>query len=272
MNLQVIISGDGWVLDRHGKLLADAFGGELRTEPKSMPADGITYLCNYAQVRKVDEQIHMSDEAAPRMYFGHIVSMLTHVENRDQIENNKFIAWWWLACGLSKALVPMSKAAADDIPSMYASKATVIPLPVPDYITKRRPRIGIAGIRNAANEYRKGWDLVDRLRADHPEWEIVTTGGGLSEPEMLAWYRSLDLYLCPSRYEGGPMGVIEAAAMGVPTIAGVGVGWCNYYADALFATCDYDLMVQCVDGMLPKCDNSTTDYIEAHRKLFASLL
>jgi len=260
MNLQVIVSGDGWVLDKHGKLLAEAFGGDLLTEPESMPPDGITYLMNYAQIRKITQ--------IPRC--GKLVSMLTHFEQ-------SLAGLWEQACIRSDALVPMSDGAMAHMPIDKHGKTKVIPLPVPDYITKRRPRIGIAGIRNPQNEHRKGWDLVDRLRSDHPEWEIVSTGGNLTEPEMLAWYRSLDVYLCPSRYEGGPMGVLEAAAMGVPIVAPSSVGWCDdvamSYNGITYTAGDYSGMVDAIDRTwsYPSMANSMADYIEAHRKLFASL-
>jgi len=266
MNLQVIISGDGWVLDRHGKLLADAFGGELRTEPQPMPEDGVTYLMNYAQIRKHRHNgRNTAGVALDEM--GHIVSMLTHAEPALE-------GYWNLACMMSDALVPMSETTRNSIDPTDRDKATTIPLPVPDYITKRRPRIGIAGIRNAANEHRKGWDLVDRLRAAHPEWDIVTTGGNLTEPEMLAWYRSLDVYLCASRYEGGPMGVIEAYAMNVPLVIPLGVGWCDCALGYGYIAGDYadmDATVECALRPIMGSAEGVAQYIEAHRKLFDSL-
>jgi len=262
MNLQVIIAGDGWVLDKHGALLAEAFGGRLFTEPIADGWPDVTYLMNYMQMRKLQ----------PSVRYGKVISMMTHHEP-------SMAAYWDSACRQSDALVPMSQTTAAQIPKQHIHKSTTIPLPVPGYIMQRRPRIGIAGIRNPANEHRKGWDLVDRLRADHPEWDITTTGGALSEPEMLAWYRSLDVYLCPSRYEGGPMGVLEAHAMGVSVVKPHQVGWCDDVPGATFRAGDYATMERAVAteaGYMDcgtSCGNyTTTDYIEAHRRLFASLL
>jgi len=266
MKLQVIVSGDGWVLDKHGEMLAGAFGGDLRKHPKEMPNDGITYLMNYAQGRKLE----LFD------CYGKVVSMLTHHEPRMNDT-------WHNACKLSDALVPMSDTTRASITEVKSGAIVqTIPLPVPDYITKRKPRIGIAGIRNPANEHRKGWDLVDRLRADHPEYDITVTGGNLSESDMLAWYRSLDLYLCPSRYEGGPMGVIEAVAMGIDIVAPRGVGWCDdikaYFEPhySAFTPGDYDsmetaVMMEAADGYEHDL-TTTSDYIESHRRLFDSLI
>jgi len=270
MNLQVIISGDGWVLDKHGALLAEAFVPDaiMRTQPIDGWAD-ITYLMNYAQIMKVPAVAHGQRD------YGKVVAMLTHHEP----DNHALNVAWECAMEMADALVPMSQTTAAQIPKQHIHKSTTIPLPVPGYIMQRRPRIGIAGIRNPANEHRKGWDLVDRLRADHPEWDITTTGGALSEPEMLAWYRSLDVYLCPSRYEGGPMGVLEAHAMGVSVVKPHQVGWCDDVPGATFRAGDYATMERAVAteaGYMDcgtSCGNyTTTDYIEAHRRLFASLL
>jgi len=265
MNIQIVISGDGWVLDKHAEILADGLGADIRTEPIGGRYD-ITYLMNYAQIRKLTIK---NPNVRPAREYGKIVSMLTHYEEG-------MCEWWDIACEMSHALSPMSEATRNQIPPAFANKSTIIPLPVPNYITQRRPRIGIAGIRNAANEYRKGWDLVDRLRNDHPEWEIVTTGGTLSEVEMLAWYRSLDLYLCPSRYEGGPMGVIEAHAMGISLIVPRDVGWCNMMIGSYcYQSGKYEDMERSVSFAVEGVKRSATGekvYIQAHRELFESLM
>ena len=255
MNLQVIVSGDGWVLDKHGKILADAFGGELRTQPEAMPPDGITYLMNYAQCAKLDNG-HLD---------GKVVSMLTHYEP-------SLLLLWSDAVMYSHALVPMSESTLAEIDG-YRHKATVIPLPVPDYITKRRPIIGIAACRNKANEYRKGWDLVDKLRAMHPEWDIDATGGTMAERNMLDWYKHIDLYLCPSRYEGGPMGVLEANALSVHCVVPNGVGWCDSVNNATrFTPNDYRSMEAAITKAVNRNQAfAVEDYIDAHRKLFESL-
>jgi len=279
MKIQFIVSGDGWVLDKHAKILADAFDAMDAIEGNAaivlrdpMPdIYDITYLMNYAQIRKLTVS---NPNVQPAAAYGKVVSMMTHFEP-DMID------LWSTASAISDALVSMSESTEASIHEACRHKSYKIPLPVPNYITKRRPRIGIAGIRNAANEHRKGWDLVDRLRNDHPEWEITTTGGRLSEAEMLVWYRSLDLYLCPSRYEGGPMGVIEAAAMGVPyLVMPAGVGWCSHVClvpqEVLYNAGDYDDMECAICGAFSMNEVKDTyteaAYIQAHRELFQTLL
>lgn len=266
--LQVIVSGDGWVLDRYGKILADGFGGVVRTEPEEMPSDGITYLMNYAQVRKLTSLNVLGKR------YGKVVSMVTHVDYGPLLE--------LLNCALmrSDALVHMSEATLDEFKKatwgMRESYSSVIELPVLDCYRESRPRVGIAACRNMGNETRKGWDLVDRLRAEHQEWEIDATYGVEDGSDMVDWYRSIDVYLCASRLEGGPMGVAEAAAMGVPIVAPRGVGWCDQYAQETFVPGDYDDMERAVERACGRLHQaletpSVDGYIAQHRALFSSL-
>jgi hypothetical protein len=267
MNIQIIISGDGWVLDKYGEILAQGTGAELRTTPNTNP-HGITYLMNYAQGVKL----------ASGHDFGKVVAMMTHRE-----PNGGLVAVWNAACEFADWLVPMSITTERQIHMRFRNKATTIPLPVRSIFTHRAPRIGVAACRNPGNEYRKGWDLVDRLKADHPEWDIVMTGGNLSDAELVEWYRSIDIYLCASRYEGGPLGVLEAKAMGLVVVSPLNVGWCGAgNSDYQFTAGKYsgmELALQWAIGAVApervknKVHHLRTeaDYIRQHVELFNRL-
>jgi len=71
----------------------------------------------------------------------------------------------------------------------------------------------------------KGFDqvltpLMVRL-GDQWRWKINSRGyrDALSASEMVEWYRSLDLFVCTSTAEGGPLTAFEAAACGVPVLS-----------------------------------------------------
>jgi hypothetical protein len=95
----------------------------------------------------------------------------------------------------------------------------------------RRPVVGFSGY--TYSNHRKGEDLVQGLLAapiaSRVEW--VAAGRGWPVPtkryswaQMPAFYQGLDVLVCPSRVEGGPMPVLEALACGVRVVIPRGVG------------------------------------------------
>lgn len=67
----------------------------------------------------------------------------------------------------------------------------------------------------------KGW----RLKAAGRNWPIPTKMYDWAD--MPRFYQSLDVYWCPSLLEGGPLGVFEALACGIPVVIPAGVGCLN---------------------------------------------
>ena len=69
---------------------------------------------------------------------------------------------------------------------------------------------------------REGWlvgDLIGRIRR-HPEYNRRLLWFGGIDDEQLAWlYRNAFLSICPSRYEGLGVPVMEALHYGCPTIS-----------------------------------------------------
>jgi hypothetical protein len=97
--------------------------------------------------------------------------------------------------------------------------------------TRRHPPLaGLAGF--AYRSGRKGEGLAARVlreTGDRIDW--IASGRGWPAPirrrswaEMPAFYQQLDLLVCTSTVEGGPMPVLEALACGIPVVVPRGVG------------------------------------------------
>jgi len=95
-----------------------------------------------------------------------------------------------------------------------------------------RPVIGVAGYVYPGG--RKGQGMVARLAQEYPEWDVVASGEGWpietvkhDWADMPCYYQGLDVFLCTSLIEGGPVTVLEALACGVPVVVPWGVGHCD---------------------------------------------
>jgi len=82
---------------------------------------------------------------------------------------------------------------------------------------------GLVGREYGSKRKRYHWveELKDITRA-----KFVFTGGNILFKDLPNFYKSIDYLLITSKYEGGPIPVIEAVAMGVPIIStNVGYAW-----------------------------------------------
>jgi len=74
--------------------------------------------------------------------------------------------------------------------------------------------------------------LMQALGHERYSWHINNRNwtNALSWPEMAAWYRDLDVFLCTSINEGSPNTIFEAAACGV-TVVSTNVGMCGEWTE-----------------------------------------
>lgn len=132
-----------------------------------------------------------------------------------------------------------------------------------DRAKNKIPTIGVSGYCPISG--RKGNMLVYELLHYPPaqKWRIKATGRDWPVPSKIyrwqdlpGFYRRLDVYLCPSLCEGGPLGVFEALSCGTPVVIPRGVGALDELPNVpgvyRYAVGDFDGMFevlgQCIGG------------------------
>jgi glycosyltransferase involved in cell wall biosynthesis len=88
---------------------------------------------------------------------------------------------------------------------------------------------------------RKGIDLLRQV-ADLDYVELMITDGRLSSGELPAFYRKLDYVLITSRYEGGPMSLLEGLACGKKVICPGDVGLAEQFPDGIVSYVNGDIV------------------------------
>ena len=126
------------------------------------------------------------------------------------------------------------------------------------------PTIGVSGMVYPGG--RKGEHLVSRLAQEHSGWRIKGAGQGWPVeterylwPHMQKFYQGLDVFLCTSEIEGGPVTVLEAMACGVPVVMPWHVGHLDELGDCdgiyRYEAGDYEEMCeQIAYALVAPCD------------------
>lgn len=113
----------------------------------------------------------------------------------------------------------------DALRQMGTRAETVIPGVDPSF----RPKL-ILGFVGRFHDYgfRKGSDLLQKvIKLNFVELRL--TDGKLSSDELPDFYRKLDYVLITSRYEGGPMCLLEALACGKKVICPLNIGFADKF-------------------------------------------
>jgi len=156
----------------------------------------------------------------------------THKEDALVENGAKLRRWEFTAPALDLRVTP----AALYVPELSAYGATVqIPHPVDKQFFPRpmkhhkRRVIGVSG--RVYGGGRKGEHLVARFAKENRHYDVRASGIGWPVPtrryrwwDMPGYYHGLDVFLCTSLVEGGPVTVLEALACGRPVVIPRGVG------------------------------------------------
>lgn len=91
--------------------------------------------------------------------------------------------------------------------------------------------LGFVG-RFSTYGFRKGADLLQQVN-DLDFVELAVTDGDVAQDALPAFYRSLDYILVTSRYEGGPMCLLEGLACGKKIICPLDIGFADMFTEGV---------------------------------------
>ncbi len=225
---------DDRVLPRFARYLADRLGWTLTAAPTKSE---IIYLMGYFEGQLFSQW----PTGTP------VVAYFTHREEEPP-GNDKAKLFDAIAVH-SQLRVAMCKLYADLLSQYGPTIQPPLPLERDRFVIagkgaetaplRRRPIVGFSGY--TYKNHRKGDDLVTSVVrspvGQRVDW--VASGRGWPVPtkrytwaQMPSFYQGLDVLVCPSRVEGGPMPVLEALACGVRVVIPRGVGILDELPDA----------------------------------------
>ena len=164
-----------------------------------------------------------------KQYHGKMASYFTHYEAGGKG------TWYDRVAEMANLRVAMNQGQLKHLKTF--GPTVVIPLPVEGaHFTlrsgksKKRPRAGFSGFVYPSG--RKGQELATGLISEFtPKVEFVASGKGWPCPtQRFAWrdlptyFKGLDIFVCTSLLEGGPMTTLEALSTGVPVVIPAEVG------------------------------------------------
>ena len=211
----VIYPQDGWILERMALELLQRIPGtrgvDFRTpglfEPGGVLDTGdqkVNYFINYAVMARTTAKF---DSA-----------WFTHPEPDGQFHQTaRAVDLAICNCDIYR----------DELRALGVAAETV--LPGVDQSFTPKLRLGFVG-RLGDYARRKGGDLLEKVAA-LPFVELHATGGGLNTQDLPRFYNGLDYVLVTSRYEGGPMCLLEGIACGKKIICPPDVGLAPRFPD-----------------------------------------
>ena len=201
-----------------------------------------------------------------------------------------------LTARLSDAVVAPSSVTADELRQDYGCHVDgVIPngvLPLPDEgraddtvddIPEDAPRVLYAGRLRTRKAVAVLVEAFARLQDRHPTARLIVAGdgeqrpaleaqatalgldaksirflGAIPRPDMVRWYRRADIFCLPSIYEGFPLAILEAMAVGLPVVTTTASGMPEAVVDGesglLVPPEDVDALSQALHHLLGDVD------------------
>jgi hypothetical protein len=213
----IIYPNDGWILQRLAEELLARLPestGLVYDDPKVWEPGGIldtgpqrlNYFINYAVMRR--------STAKPD------AAWFTHPE-ADGL--------FWKAGAAVDLAVCNCNQYRRALEARGVRAATVIP--GVDAAFSPKLVLGFVG-RFSAYGPRKGADILQRV-SELDFVELAVTNGAVAPDALPDFYRKLDYVLVTSRYEGGPMCLLEGLACGKKIICPLDVGFADMFADGI---------------------------------------
>lgn len=240
--VNLVFPTDSWILERMGQEIKN----HIPEATVHGPGGGVNYYINYMN------------------YFNHrkpgkSVALYTHLE-----ESGKPMRRFISSAKEVDVCVAMSENTANILREHGAKDVRVIHGGVP---TRKTLRFGVSG--RVYPSKRKGERLVGDMITYG--YDVKAFGTGWPCPEVkssLEFWGHIDYYVVTSLNEGGPFGVLDALAHGIPVIA-PDVGWCWEYSTIGYDTGDWNSLHAVLKGLQPRLWG---DWAENHKKLFEEIL
>lgn len=219
MNIHIVCRNwqDDRVLPRFTRYLMQSHG--WTASGAADPQAAVNYLVAYFEYQKVKDQL-----TTP------FAAYMTHREDGTGAK----VQLYDQSASAATLRVAMNQGQLAHLRKFGQSVALPLPLETDNFTPDKRepgktPIVGLSGYTYASG--RKGEALLEVLRSIGGI-ELKASGRGWPKiaTKMYKWsqmpdyYRSLDLFVCTSLIEGGPMTTLEALSCGIPVIIPSGVG------------------------------------------------